>query len=75
MNGKYGVSFLSKFKVIRNDADTFTTREPEEEQGWTPKEKRKRYPWQHEHNMETHLPAGKYTSLRSKFDGGGFGDF
>ena len=70
LDGKYGVSFIKKFRVIRNDSESFTERDPEEEQGWTSKEKRKRHPWQHEHNMETHLPAGKYTSLRSKFDGG-----
>jgi hypothetical protein len=70
LDGKYGVSFLSKFKVIRNESESFTTREPEEEQGWTAKEKRKRHPWEQQHNMETHLPAGKYPSLRSKFTGG-----
>ena len=75
LDGKYGISFIKKFRVIRNDSESFTERAPEEEQGWTPKEKRKRHPWQHEHNMETHLPAGKYTSLRSKFDGGGSATF
>ena len=75
LNGKYGVSFLSKFKVIRNESESFTTREPEEEQGWTAKEKRKRHPWQQQHNMETHLPAGKYPSLRSKFAGASSASF
>ena len=63
LDGKYGVSFLSKFKVIRTDAETFTTREPEEEQGWTAKEARKRHPWQRQHNLETSLPSGKYPHL------------
>ncbi len=68
LDGKYGVSFLSKFKVIRNESETFTTRNPEEEQGWTPTSTRKQT-WRHRHNMETSLPAGKYTHLRSKFGG------
>ena len=75
LDGKYGVSFLSKFKVIRNDSESFTTRQPEEEQGWTAKEKRKRHNWQREHNMETRLPAGKYKQLRSKLAGGGSSRF
>ncbi len=75
LDGKYGVSFLKKFRVIRNEAESFTEREPEEEQGWTPKEARKRHIWQHKHNMETHLPAGKYPSLRNKLTGGGSSSF
>ena len=66
---KYGVSFVKKFRVVANETDNFTERDPEEEQGWTPKKGRKKHPWDHKHNMETHLPAGKYTSLRSKFTG------
>ena len=63
LDGKYGISFISKFKVLRNASETFTTREPEAEQGWTAKDKRKRHPWQHKYNMETHLPPAKYTKV------------
>ena len=74
LDGKYGVSFLSKFKIIRNDGESFTTRGPEEEQGWkAPSKSRK--PWQHRYNMETSLPAGKYAPLRSKLAGGGASTF
>ena len=69
LDGKYGVSFLKKFRVLRNESESFTEREPEEEQGWTAKEKRRRHKWQHEHNMETHLPAGKQPPLRNKLKG------
>ena len=69
LDGKYGVSFISKFKVIRNDAENFTTRAPEEEQWWKAPAKGRK-PWQRRHNLETSLPAGKYAPLRSKLTGG-----
>ena len=56
-------------KVITEISEIKTTfasnYEPEEEdekgQRWTaPK---KRHQWQHQHNMETHLPPGKFTKV------------
>ena len=73
LDGKYGVSFMKKFRVIRNDSESFTERGPEEDESWTEKDKKRRQPWQHEHNAETHLPAGRYNSMRNKFNGGGGG--
>jgi hypothetical protein len=71
-DGKYGVSFLKKFRVIRNDGDSFTERDPAEEQGReTKKASSTRHPWQHRYNLEKGLPAGKYPSLRSKLSGPG----
>ena len=71
LNGKYGVSFLKKFRVIRNDAESFTEREPEEEETWTEKDKKRRHVWDHKHNMETGLPRGNYKPMRTKFSHGG----
>ena len=66
-DGKYGVSFLKKFKVIRNDGEGFTEREPEAESGW--KTSKTRQAWQHRYNLEKDLPAGKYPPLRNKLSG------
>ena len=73
LDGKYGVSFIKKFKVIRNDSESFTERGPDEDKNWTEKDAKRRHPWQHEHNMENHLPAGRYQSMRNKFNDGSSG--
>ena len=68
--GKYGISFLKKFKILRNEGDSYTEREPEDDPDWSEKDKKRRHPWQHQHNAETHLPNGSYNHMRSKFNGG-----
>ena len=70
LQGKYGISFIKKFKILRNEGDTYTERDPEDDPDWTEKDKKRRFPWQHEHSMENHLPAGRYTQMRSKTTGG-----
>ena len=67
LDGKYAISFLSKFKILRNESESFTTRHAEEEPGW---KAQKKFPWQHKFNLETSLPAGKYAPLRNKLTGG-----
>ena len=70
LQGKYGISFIKKFKILRNENDSYTERDPEDDPEWTEKDKKRRHPWQHQYNSETHLPNGKYQPLRSKFNGG-----
>jgi hypothetical protein len=49
MDGKYGVSFVNKFKVLKQSNEYFSERAPEEgadkEPRWTSKGKHKRLPW------------------------------
>ena len=62
IDGKYGCCFENKFKILRNDAETYTTRTPEEEQGWSAKKaSKKRHPWQHRHNVENSLRPSRWT--------------
>ena len=68
--GKYGISFLKKFKILRSDTDSFAEQDPEDDPDWTEKDKKRRHPWQHKFNAESHLPAGRYKPMRSKFNGG-----
>ena len=51
LDGKYGLSFEKKFRIQRNDSEYYDQREPEEEQGWTPK-KNRQLPWQTRHPVE-----------------------
>jgi len=63
LDGKYGCCFENKFKVIRNDSETYTEREPEDEEGWQSKQGRKtkkRYPWQHRHNVEESIKPARW---------------
>ena len=69
LNGKYGVSFLKKFRVIRHESESFTERQPEDEENWTEKDARRKHVWDHKYNMETSLPNGKYNPMRSKTNG------
>ena len=60
LDGKYGVSFEKKFKVVRNDAEYYSERAPEEEQGWTPKKGRQKLPWRQANNVENHLRPARW---------------
>ncbi len=63
LDGKYGLSFEKKFRVVRNNAEYYSERDPEEEHGWTPK-KSARPPWRRRHNVENNLkPARFYKPL------------
>ena len=75
-DGKYGISFIKKFRVISSGEDNFTERGPEEEEGWDPKKAaNKKHPWQHKFAMEQHLPDGRYKPMKSKFNGGDSASF
>ena len=67
LNGKYGVSFLSKFRVVRNDTDAFSMRDPEDDESWTAKDKKRRHPWDHKFNAENSIPPARNFSAKSVF--------
>ena len=74
LDGRYGVSFLKKFRILRSDTESFNERDPEEEEGWDRvKEGKKKHTWQKEFNVEKSLPAGRYKPMRTHLNGGGGG--
>ena len=69
LDGKYGFSFEKKFRVVRNDAEYYEEREPEQEQGWTSTKKRK-LPWPTKYQVEDNTKPSRFTKpLRDKFAG------
>jgi len=63
LDGKWGVSFTDKFRVIRNDEEgTYTSRAPEAEQGWQAKDERKarRPPWSKRRQVEDNNKPARF---------------
>ena len=75
LDGKYGISFLKKFKVIRSESEAFNERDPEDDEAWTDKDRKRKHIWDHKYNMETSLPAGRYLPMRNKTIGAGSAAF
>jgi len=59
LDGKYGLSFEKKFRVMRNDAEYYDERAPEEEQGWKAK-KNRQLPWQTRHPVENNNRTSRW---------------
>ena len=60
LDGKYGLSFEKKFRVMRNDSEYYDERTPEEEQGWKAK-KSSQLPWQTRHPVEDYNRPARWT--------------
>ena len=59
LDGKYGLSFEKKFRVMRNDAEYYDERKPEEEQGRKAK-KNRQLPWQTRHPVENNNRTSRW---------------
>ena len=77
LDGKYGVSFLNKFRVVRNSDESFYERDPlegeKEEPRWTSQGKHKRLPWGSEDIRDkvgrNHRPSRFTKQIRNKHGG------
>lgn len=68
--GKYGISFTQKFHINRSDSEDYQERDPDEDETWTEKDRKRKLPWANEANMSNHLPAGRYTPMRNRIGNG-----
>ena len=52
LDGKYGISFLSKFRIMRNDSEDFMMREPEKDDA-----QKMKLPWSVKDGAETKISS------------------